>query len=131
MYTYPARHDRTCAVPAQSGFSGEPTKGKIASRPIHMEIGLIGKAAGDQQTHRLTNQSPVVLGKRMLCEDKVRGASPSRLAITDAASTNIFCKVVARRIILWYCANSCRRKRLVLSRLLMPLPLFGGSYRGQ
>jgi hypothetical protein len=26
-------------------------------------------------------------GKRMLCEDKVSGASPSRLAITDAAST--------------------------------------------
>jgi len=26
-----------------------------------MGIGLIGKAAGDQQTHRLTNQSPAVL----------------------------------------------------------------------
>ena len=26
-----------------------------------MGIGLIGKAAGDQQTNRLTNQSPAVL----------------------------------------------------------------------
>ena len=36
MYTYPAQHDRTRAVPAQLGFSGEPTKGKIALRPIRM-----------------------------------------------------------------------------------------------
>jgi len=38
MYTYPAQHDRTRAVPAQLGFSGEPTKGKIALRPTHMGI---------------------------------------------------------------------------------------------
>ena len=66
---------RDMIVPVQFlhnyGFSGEPTKGKIASRPTRMGIGLIGKAAGDQQTHRLTNQSPVVLGKRMLCQSLV------------------------------------------------------------
>lgn len=33
-----------------------------------MGIGLIGKAAGDQQTHRLTNQSPAVL----MCVDMLR-----------------------------------------------------------
>ena len=38
MYTYSAQHDRTCAVPAQLSFSGKLTKGKIASRPIHMGI---------------------------------------------------------------------------------------------
>ena len=41
MYTYSAQHDRTRAVPAQLGFSGEPTKGKIALRPTRM--GIVGK----------------------------------------------------------------------------------------
>tara|TARA_R110000868_G_scaffold102699_1_gene282966 strand:- start:2981 stop:3253 length:273 start_codon:yes stop_codon:yes gene_type:complete len=33
----------------------------INQQLTRMGIGLIGKAAGDQQTHRLTNQSPAVL----------------------------------------------------------------------
>jgi len=36
-----ARHDRTRAVPAQLGFSGGPTKGKIALRSTRM--GIVGK----------------------------------------------------------------------------------------
>ena len=46
-----------------------------------MGIGLIGKAAGDQQTHRLTNQSPAVLVKP---ERPLRSGSPENVPVKVA-----------------------------------------------